>query len=192
MPFKFKKYLNFHRSEKSLQKPVTTYLTIDRKKPRSECCNFGRGILGFAAHFLNSFFICLISSASFSSHSSRVFAYTFRLILLPSTRGEYLPSYKWSLSLDIHPVPALRIFGLYGSNSGFSVLSGLFPVLGILASVPPILRSIFTAACSLIVSVIWLYTLRVVFADICPIAAERVFTSIPYSSAIVANVCRRS
>ena len=92
-----------------------------QKKPRSKCCNFGRGFLGFATHFLNSFFIWRICSASLSSHSSRVLAYTFRLIRFPSTRSEYLPSYKSSLSFDIQPVPALRIFGLYGSNSGFSV-----------------------------------------------------------------------
>ena len=66
----------------------------------------------YAAQILNSDFICLISSASFSSHSSRVLAYTFRLMRLPYTLGEYLPSYKRSLSLDIQPVPALRILGL--------------------------------------------------------------------------------
>ena len=155
MHFPFKKYLNFRCSEKSLQKPVTTYLTIDRKKRAQSVITSGAVFFVYAAHFLNSFFICLISSASFSSHSSRVLAYTFRPIRFPSTLGEYLPSYKCSLSFEIQPVPALRIFGLYGSNSGFSVISGLFPVLGILASVPPILRSIFTAACFCMVSVTW-------------------------------------
>ena len=56
MPFTFNEYLNFHRSEKCLQKPVTTYLTIDRKKPRSKCYNFGRGILCLCGSFFELFF----------------------------------------------------------------------------------------------------------------------------------------
>lgn len=61
---------------------------------------------------------------------------------------------------------------------------------GICASVPPISRSILTAACCCIVSVMWLYMLRVVSALTCPIIVESVLMSIPFSSAIVANVAQ--
>ena len=71
--------------------------------------------------------------------------------------GRYRPSYRWSFIIVTQPVPGLRILGLYGVNStgAVSFLSSRFSV-GIRASVPPILRSIYTAACRCMVSVIWL------------------------------------
>ena len=63
-----------------------------------------------------SSFISRIISASFVSHSSRLCAYTFRVIFLPFTRGEYRPSHVVSLICEMQPVPGLRRTPLYGSN----------------------------------------------------------------------------
>ena len=66
-----------------------------------------------------------------------------------------------------HPVPDLRIFlgigsgcgsvGAHGAfTGGFAVSSGVSSTAGIYAFVPPILRSMLTAACICMVSVMWL------------------------------------
>lgn len=48
--------------------------------------------------FAISAFISSISTFSFSSHSSRVWAYTFREMRLPvASLGENFPSQRWSL-----------------------------------------------------------------------------------------------
>ena len=111
-----------------------------------------------------SSYMVLISSASFSSHSSRVLAYTFLEMRLPLTLGVNRPSYRWSFIMVTHPVPLLRIFPLYGSNFGSVGAFGVGCSLalgavgsGISAFVPPIFRSMRTAACCCMVSVMWLY-----------------------------------
>lgn len=45
-----------------------------------------------------SAYIVSISSASFCSHSSMLEAYTLRMILVPFTFGEYLPSHTFLLT----------------------------------------------------------------------------------------------
>ena len=109
-----------------------------------------------------SAFIVFIRFASFSSHSSRVLAYTFLGMRLPLTLGVNRPSYRWSFIIVTQPVPLFRILGLYGSKTVSVAFSELGSALilrgggsGISAFVPPISRSMRTAACCCIVSVMW-------------------------------------
>ena len=114
-----------------------------------------------------SAFICVISSASFSPHSSLVLAYTFFGVRFPyAFVGEYLPSNKWSLISVIHPVPGRRNFGCFGSN--FAVCGVFTAWLGVclsslkLPSFRPKPCSILLAALRCILSVIWVYIFKVV------------------------------
>ena len=81
----------------------------------------------FSCFFISaiSAFMVLISSASFSSHSSRVLAYTFLDMRLPLTLGVNRPSYRWSFIIVTQPVPLFLIFGLYGSKTASVAFSSL-------------------------------------------------------------------
>ena len=81
---------------------MTTYLTIDR--------NFGDSPFGeppFSLFMQRNYcaFIARISSASFTSHSVSVSAYTHRAVRFPSTFGAYRPSHR-----RLPQCPALQVF----------------------------------------------------------------------------------
>ena len=130
-----------------------------------------------------SFFIFLINSASFSSHSSFVLAYTFLDMRFPSAPlGEYLPSYRWSFILLIQPVPLLRILPFVGSNLACGCCSCCLSVISLSATVFfPNRLSILFAAYFFIASVLCRYVSRAVLLDTCPIISDSVFASIPFS-----------
>ena len=126
-----------------------------------------RSVLSRSFSAAISAFICVISSASFSSHSSLVLAYTFFGVRFPyAFVGEYRPSNRWSLICVMHPVPGRRIFGCFGSNFAvcgfFTVWSGVCLFSLILPSFRPKPCSILLAALRCILSVIWVYIFKVV------------------------------
>ena len=150
--------------------------------------------LSFAFCSAISAFISFISMASFSSHSSLVGAYMFLAIRLPyASFGEYLPSYRWSFILLMHPVPGFLILPFLGSNLACGGFACSFVIVSSVPSVYLLNRAlIFYAASFFISSVLCRYISSVVLLDTCPRMVDKVLMSIPFATDVVAKVWRRS